>query len=183
MDDEGRTETALLPTSALRWERLAIDATECTSVDDLLGRIDGEVARSLHETACPVQLGLKIEGRTAQHHEWHKEGSQVALEEAVQELLEGHPVALSLDRLTLATAPALDLTELRRGQDFLGDCLRALEALRNDPAKASELLAAQSLYSKPSLKKHLDPPTEASLRELLDAAEGLCLDSLLEGEG
>ena len=88
-----------------------------------------------------------------------------------------------VESLQIQTRPALDIARRRRVEDFVGEFLKAADDLRSQPDAAQvilELLTGPREHS--VIAEQLDLLTEEELLSIVDDAELLGLDSLLEGE-
>ena len=81
------------------------------------------------------------------------------------------------------TRPAVDTEQRRRVEDFVGEFLKVADRLRKEPDAATvirQLLTGRAEHS--IIARQLDLLTEEELLSILDDAETLGLDWLLEGK-
>ena len=85
-----------------------------------------------------------------------------------------------VEKLVPLCRPEVDLANRRRGQDLLGQVLRIVEELRDDPESAENGCEAAwgELYGHGTAQRDLVRPTGAEAEALLGDAELLCLDLL-----
>lgn len=122
------------PVDVLRWHRLNVTLEEETAtVDELVDLVRSRLADLHHQDDGRLTaVRLTIEGQTMLHATLT---SRQGRESFVAEV---HNVANSLgdvwiERIRLRTHPPLDLAELRDGQDLLGDLIRRVDTLQNEP--------------------------------------------------
>lgn len=133
--EENRVQSVeFRPIDVLRWHRLDVEVDEeMATLDELVDLVRSRLA-ALHEQdeGRLTAIRLTIEGQTALH------GSLTGRQGRESFTAEVHNAANSLgdvwiERIRLKTHPLLDLDELRDGQDLLGDLIRRVDALQNEP--------------------------------------------------
>ena len=184
LEEGGPAEAEFVPTDAVRWERASVDIGELMSEEDLLSKIStciDEVQRRAEDR--PSIMSLSFEGRGPLHDELRYPAySEDVITEARQYGLTLSPVVW-VDRLEDDTRPEVDLEARRQAEDVLGDLLRLADEYRNDPERLEELRESlDDLYGHRRAGRFLDEPDRAELLEVLEQAESLCVDRLLEGE-
>ncbi|MFH0911919.1 MAG: metallophosphoesterase [Planctomycetota bacterium] len=183
-------KTEFVPLDAVRWSEAAVSVEGLSSEEELLRALmDCLEGVSQGAGGRPSLLRLTIEGRGALHAALRREGHEADL----REHLHGKGRALApwvgIAGLLLKTRPAVDPAARREAQDFVGDCLRLLQAAREDPVGAAWVRQALNpLYNDAEIgkmlrEKRLRAPEGEALQALLDEAETLTLDLLLGEEG
>lgn len=157
-----------LETDTVRWAILPVDATDCTRLADLEGRIATAIEQATLDgqdrlLACRIEIG----GRTALHD---------ALPGATEHLLaQARAAALGLgadrawvERVRLATRPPRDGAVLQAREDALGDLQRLLDGAGADPALARQFegeLLEMARRLPPEIRRGAEDP---ALRAALD---------------
>lgn len=164
----------------VRWETLEIsveglsrpDAVE-TSVQDAM-----EAAAARTDVGCEaLMVRVRLTGRTPLDSELRAPDALADLAERLRDAASGTPLVWLKD-IDIATGQMLNMDELRRREDLLGETLRGIDEVRRSPDALRELLAGplNPLFRHPKARKALQPPADAELAALLDDAERLCID-------
>ncbi len=182
-----------LPLSTVRYDAVEVDVTGVAEWDELDRRVAEGVrahVQSVAEAGCGplrhLSARVRVTGRTPLHR-----GVEERLRERLPELDPEHgAVRAHVERVEVATRPAVELDELARGADAPGVLARfvlALEGGRLDAGQERLLndLAARSAQvrrARPyqSLASPADgPPIPDDLRELARRQALLLIDALL----
>ncbi len=175
---------AFVPTDQVRWSPCRVDIRGHQTVTELRDELEDRLDELLQQTeGRPLVTRVTLEGRGPLHRELARENAREDLEETLRARgLERAPFVW-IERLVLQTRPEIDWESRRAGQDFLGDLLRLMEGIRQEPEAIRELeTALRDLYQHRRARRFLDPPDEAWLESLLDEAEIRCADLLAEEE-
>ena len=136
--EENRVTSAeFCPVDVLRWHRLSVDVEELdeeiATIDELVDAIRSRLA-DLHsqDEHRLTAVRLTVEGRSTLH------GTMTGRQGRESFIAEVHNAANSLgdvwiEQVRIETHPSLDLDQLRQGQDLLGDLIRRVDSLREDP--------------------------------------------------
>ena len=174
----------------VRWERWSVDVSGVESLEDLRPHLDSRIKDGLnsidgrHLVCC-----LRLTGRTHLY-------KQLALQETIDQLIEAlnllwenkRPFVFCGD-IKNSTSSALDLESVRQGTDFNGEFLKFTQNLKNNPDVLNILLEdLKPLFNLLQLRQqheHLEPilRTEADARALIEDAEGIALNLLVEEDG
>lgn len=157
----------------VRWERCRLDATRADSGHTLVE----QAAAGLERLAAAAEgrllaARLEITGRSRAHAELCRDsaGWSERLRAAAAHLGE----TVWVEKISLDTRSPLDLDDLAGRDDPLGELVKALRALRGDPAALAKLLAGFD-----DLKAKL-PPDYRRLDAALDLDDPATLSALLE---
>jgi predicted phosphodiesterase len=179
-----------LPLSTVRYDALDVDVDGVEDADEMDLRITETVrahAQRVADAGCGplrhVHCRLRLVGRTRLHG-----GIEARVGARVADLRQAHgDVLATVERLEVATRPAVDLAELERGTDAPGLLARLLVALDGGGPDASQQrlmadLAARATAARRSAAYQAlaDPaPDPAYLRDLARRQALLLLDALL----
>jgi len=182
VDESRRVDLTFVATDVVRWFEKTVDITDLASFDQLLealGTLRDDVRSHAEGRAAVVRLHLA--GRGCLHADLRREDTQSDL---IAQLREGEPDRgdfVWIESLKVATRGAIDVGQRRRVEDFVGDFLRAAHSLRTheDAASAIRSLLAARPEHKP-IARDIEQLSEAELSAVLDAAEAMGLDYLLD---
>ena len=190
---ERRAQVRPVPLATVRYAEVTVDVTDAADADTVertvLDAVRHRLAAIVDETPSVrrVVVRLRITGRTDLHREIE------AMTDALQADLAVHvdDATATLDTVTVDTRPAHDLEALAEGRDtpaVLAQLLLDLEQGRETDAVAPLLrearTAAHDVHDAPGyapLRRDAatqDPPSDATLRELLHHRGLLLLDEL-----
>ncbi|HOX24590.1 MAG TPA: DNA repair exonuclease [Candidatus Krumholzibacteria bacterium] len=178
-----RISRRLLPLAPLRWEALEVDCTGLEEpaaglVERVLARIDRfrrDCADELGEVEA-LGLRLRLVGRCARVQQLHRAAAALAAAVTFDDL------AVFLDRVDVAVAPAHDLDELARSDTPFGLLARRLCDLRDSrsPALLGRAAAALAAVDQRFLGLEPGPAVAAATVEDLLQAGYRALDLLLD---
>lgn len=176
------------PIDVLRWHLADVELTPESDLDDLYGRVSTALYEC-HEAADGrfSAIRIRLRGACACHSHLTR---RAQLEETIAEI---RNLAASIhsdiwiEKVVVETTPPVDLDQMRRGADLMGDLLRTIDQLANGPE--SELLelaeSLQPLAGKAPLELEqagicLDDPEQ--LRHWVRQAEGILVSRLYESD-
>jgi DNA repair protein SbcD/Mre11 len=199
VDDAGRIRPVFRPLDVVRWQILdvAIDglATEESLIEAVVTAVDDARTAAGRSVVARVRLG----GRGALHASLTRAGMLGDVLVAARDGLGTAEPFAWIESLRDRSRPVLDLAERRRADDFVGDLLRRLDAMRGqlstadgeaavavaDSADAAEVAAGvdralDELFANSRARKYLNGvrPDAAGVAVLLDEVETLLLDRL-----
>ena len=167
-----------VPLGEVLWqqERLCADSWDneeqaITALEDALQRIASSAE------PCSVLWRLEIVGRTSLHSWLNHRSTQEDLLERLRSLSPQVPFVWT-DRLTVATAPQIDLDARAQSDDIVGEILRQAQSLAVEEMY-SELTV---LFDHARAGRVLEKPTEEQLNELRQRAAVVAAGGLLEDE-
>lgn len=148
------------PLDVLRWAHCVVDATGCAHARQVLDRVTAQLTQE-RQAAADRMLAVRVEvtGATDAHGELtnHLEHWTAEIRSLATELGSNTWV----EKVKVSTWPALNLDELRRRQDPVGELVRAIERIEAGTESFDTLLADD-----PDLAKDLD-----ELRRTLNKAQ------------
>jgi DNA repair protein SbcD/Mre11 len=188
----------LLPLSPVRYESLAIDISECSSLGDLEGRVARGVKAAAQKVADETEscrflsLRVALQGRTPLHHRMDRSFSSAIVDEL-------RPVIGSLqtyvESIRLESQPAKDLIELARGSGIVselaqiilhlqkGELPTELQALTESVEAAVEMAESAAAYRELLSLSSARESHQALVRDLLLRQSARLLDALLDQKG
>ncbi|MDA0710361.1 MAG: DNA repair exonuclease [bacterium] len=174
-----RNELTFLETDGIRWIEREISIAGLETEQELLDVIEDTV-RAEQEGGRNLVCRLRLTGRGPLHKSL-REDRLVDLEQSLRDgLTLGRPFAW-IDQMKDLTRPDIDVESRRLGQDFVGDLLRIVDDHRSDPALRDGLLAElNELFDHRVGRKYLAGLSDEQVQLVLDRAETLCLDLLVE---
>jgi DNA repair protein SbcD/Mre11 len=179
----GQPLPEFVPTDAIRWFVDTLDLSAARSLDDLLddmARRKEDIRRSATGRGAIWRLALT--GRGDLHALLRRLDLERELTQPLREEETGRAEFVWLESVRLMTRPLVDLAQRRQVQDFLGDVLRAAEALRR--AADPDTVLREVVSHRPGhrlLAARLEKLAPQDWLALLDEAESHVLD-LLSGE-
>ena len=186
VENSGKIETEFVPLDNIRWESAELDIAGLSSEGELISALEGRIAELEDEAGGRhLCLRLALTGRGELHSTLARRGVIVALEEELRERRGAAPGALVwIERCENRTLPTVDLEKRRRADDFLAGLLEEFDQLRGILKKNKEELIEilADLYRSSRARRFIAEPDEKELRELIEAAQTLCIDRLA-GEG
>ncbi len=188
--EDGIRSVEFVATDVARWNRLAVDATDIDSMDDLQDAVQQAIRCAVLESGDRLlALRLSISGRTALH------GQLVGSSESFRAdvcawMNEASGGAAWLEKIKLSVSAPLDLAALAKRDDPFGMLLKKLDELAADPealAKLSESVLSELEQKIPAELRERDsslkPLSHEVCAEALAAARERLLASIsLEAE-
>jgi DNA repair exonuclease SbcCD nuclease subunit len=178
--DAGTISLERIFTSVVPWLETTIDASGCQTADDVYEKLRTTFAGLVSQGKDRVTaLRLSILGTTDAHAELNRDPEQVR-NEAISIANECGNGLLWLEWVHLGTVPCLDREALLKREDPIGEIVRIVATLRQDPTSVAE--AITELHNKlPSEVFEGAEPVKldaVALRAALEEAEGLLLARL-----
>jgi DNA repair protein SbcD/Mre11 len=138
VSDAGAVSIERIPTSVLLWSEVEIDASDCQTADDLYERLPALFRRLVSESRERVTaLRVRIAGSSEAHTELNRD-PEVVRNEVMSLASEFGNGLLWIERVQVATAARIDRQVLLTRDDPIGEVMRTLAALREDPARAAD---------------------------------------------
>jgi DNA repair exonuclease SbcCD nuclease subunit len=138
VSDAGAVSIETIPTSVLLWSEVEIDASDCQTVDDLYDKLPalfGKLVSGSHERV--TALRVRIAGSSEAHTELNRD-PEVVRNEVMSLASEFGNGLLWIERVQVATAAPINPQALLTRDDPVGEVMRALAALREDPPRAAD---------------------------------------------
>ncbi|MFV0445836.1 MAG: exonuclease SbcCD subunit D [Planctomycetaceae bacterium] len=184
VDDRHAVQVEFRALDAVRWRRQTLHLQSEDGRDEFLVRAQSALADCQAQSeGRSLALRLELRGATACHHWLTSDAGQLEARAEVDSI--AHSLGdIWVERLDVRTSPPIDVAELRRSTDLLGELLRDLERLRS--AEDDELLAIAQPAIAPLRSKLKSEMAAAEtpfgqadqIRGWLEQAEGLIVESL-----
>ena len=173
-------------TSVVPWVEAEIDASGCQTSDEVYEKVRGRFGGLLSEAKERVTaVRLRVLGTTDAHTELNRDPEQVR-NEVISIANECGNGLLWVERVQLATLPRLDRETLLKRDDPIGEVVRIVAALRQDPASMANWDAIVDLQNKlPTELSDLAEPIRldpVTLSTAIEEAESLLLARLSVSE-
>lgn len=171
-------------TDTVRWLALEVTAEEDDDLDALMARITSEWESALEWAEDRwLVLRLTVAGRCRAHATLWDSAAREQFAAEIRNRSFRHP-RLALEKIRFETRPPVELSRLRGGSDLLGDLLRSIEEIRQDP---SELAALSECFA-PLLSRAaveladagIDLTSPAEIARWLNLTEGRLIALLAE---
>ncbi len=187
VSDTGTVSIETVPTSIVPWFEEDIDASDCQTADDVYEKLRTQLHKLLPRTRERVSaVRLRVWGTTDAHAELSRDIEQVR-NEAISIANECGNGLIWLERVQVSTLPRLDRAELLKRDDPIGEVIRIVTALRQDPASLACCDSIAELQKKlPSELGEGAEPIKLDVQTLstaIEEAEGLLLSRLSGLEG
>ena len=138
VSDAGAVSIEAIPTSVLLWSEVGVDASDCRTADDLYDKLPALFRKLVSESHERVAaLRVRIVGSSDAHTELNRE-PEVVRNEVMSLANEFGNGLLWIERVQVATAPRIERHALLTRDDPVGEVMRALAALREDPARTAD---------------------------------------------
>jgi DNA repair exonuclease SbcCD nuclease subunit len=187
VSETGSIRTEIISTSVVPWVEVEVDASDCQNADEVYDSLRVALGKLLAEGKERITaLRVRIAGGTDANNELNRDPEQVR-NEVISIANECGNGLLWIERVKVATTPKLDRAALLKRDDPIGEVLRIVADLRQNPACLTEWESIIELQKKlPSELVGGPEPLNldrASLISAIEEAEGLLLArlSLVEG--
>lgn len=188
VSDAGAISIETISTSVVPWFQTDIDASGCRTAEEVYEKLRlglEEILSQSRERVTAVRL--RILGTTDAHGELSRDLEQVR-HEAISIATECGKGLFWVERVEVSTSPRLNRDELLKRDDPIGEVVRMIASLRQDPAALASWSAIAELQKR--LPDELANGPEAVeldvavLSAAIDEAEGVLLSRLsgLEAE-
>lgn len=172
-------------TDTLRWHQVEVDLTVQDGPDELLDRVRRKMLECQDQNdgrLCAIRL--RVRGPCAAHRALAHPAERERITAEIRSLANDFDGDVWVEKVRLETAPLVNLDQLRRGTDLVGDLLRQAQQAEADEDqlfRLSQELKALSDKAAIELKDAgIDVEDPDQLREWLREAEGLLISHLLE---
>ena len=188
VSDAGAISIETISTSVVPWFQADIDASGCQTAEDVYEKLRLGLEAMLSQSRERVTaLRVRISGTTDAHGELSRDLEQ-ARHEAISIATECGKGLFWVERVEVSTSPRLNHDELLKRDDPIGEVVRIIASLRQDPAALAGWSAIAELQKK--LPDELLNGPEAVkldvavLSAAIEEAEGVLLSRLsgLEAE-
>jgi len=179
---DGHVALEFVATDRVRWFDRHLDASGVDTEQALLDELESMLESCGQDgEGRPVLVRIAVTGRTGLHSVLARSGY---IEDLVSQLRgsgSGSDPFVWTTSLSDRTRSDIDISTRREAKDLLGDLLRLTDELRSDENRLTELEnVLNPVLEDRRLRKLLSTPSKDELRSLLDDAEAVCLDRLLD---
>lgn len=185
VDAQGKAELEFLPLDVVRWHQTSVSIEGLDTVDALDRKL-GETLEALFAAAAGrgIVCRVKVEGRGPLYKDLHAQGAADDLLARIRESLAASDPPVWVQRIELDCRPEVDLEERANRGDLLAEVLTVAKEYGAGAAGLYQLQAAalDELWANTRAKKALVELDVDLIREILAAAELLCLDLLEDDE-
>jgi DNA repair exonuclease SbcCD nuclease subunit len=188
VSDAGAISIETISTSVVPWFQTDIDASGCRTAEEVYEKLRLGLEAMLSQSSERVTaVRLRIFGTTDAHGELSRDLEQVR-HEAISIATECGKGLFWVERVEVSTSPRLNRDELLKRDDPIGEVVRILATLRQDPAALASWSAIAELQKKFPDELANGPEAVkldvAVLSAAIDEAEGVLLSRLsgLEAE-
>jgi len=148
VSDAGAMSIDTISTSAVPWFQADVDASGCQTADEVYEKLrielEGILSRSKERVTA---VRLRIVGTTEAHAELSRDLEQVR-HEAISIANECGNGLFWVERVQVATSPRLNRDDLLKRDDPIGEVVRIVATLRQDPASLANWDAIAELQKK-----------------------------------
>ena len=148
VSDTGAMSIETISTSAVPWFQADIDASDCQTADEVYEKLRIELEEMLSQSKERVTaVRLRVVGTTEAHAELSRDLEQVR-HEAISIANECGNGLFWVERVQVATSPRLSRDDLLKRDDPIGEVVRIIATLRQDPASLANWDAIAELQKK-----------------------------------
>jgi len=148
VSDTGSISIEPILTSVVPWFEEEIDASDCETADDVYEKLRTHLEGLLSQTKERVTaLRLRIVGNTRAHTELNHDSERVR-NEAISIANECGSGLLWVERVRVATLPSVDREVLLKREDPIGEIVRIVASLRQNPASIAKWNTIAELQAK-----------------------------------
>jgi DNA repair exonuclease SbcCD nuclease subunit len=182
VSDTGIVSIQQVPTSVVPWMEIRVDASDCQTADDVFDKLRSELQAQFPSSNERVSaIRVKIAGASDAHAELSRDPDRVR-NQAISVANECGNDLLWVERVQLATLPRVNRESLLERDDPMGEIVRIVAALRQQPSTMTNWDAVTELAKKlpGEVSEGPDPirlDTE-TLRSAMEEAEELLLARL-----
>lgn len=204
VDGGGRAHPEFRAVDVVRWQLLDVPIEDLTGEEALVDAVTGAVEAARSGADRSVVARVVLTGRGPLHGSLSRSGLLADVRVAAQDRLGLVEPFGWIESLRDATRPSLDIEARRRSEDFVGDLLRRLDAVRRgltvadgtssgEAPEGEEAATAEGVPALDDLERALGDlfdnqrarralqaakPDAARLNDILDEVEAMLLDRL-----
>jgi DNA repair protein SbcD/Mre11 len=171
-----------VPTQQIRFEELVIDLSNTHKIN-ILPEVILKAMQGIqvNNDKSSLILRLNLVGRTPLHIHLHKPGEVEQLTDLLNEGQLQREYFQWIDRISINTMPDIDLMELKKGNDFTAEILKAVEYIEVNLEKLDEkLFEIESEFNSQAAKRELKELSPAEKKEILAKAQWMIIDQLIK---
>lgn len=182
VSEEGRPKETFFECDVVRWSRETLDITTLADEEALISSLE-ECVTVIREEAPHLStiLQVTLTGSGHIHYALQRPGFVDDLLERFQE--DTTLPFVWVERLTVSTRPLIDFEARSQDEDFVGNLLRIVKSIKNDPEKLEDLSRhLDPLYNSTLGRRMLNRPDVNTLSRWADKAKMWCLEHIDENE-
>ncbi|MBU1627358.1 DNA repair exonuclease [bacterium] len=167
--------------SRIVWETFEIDITNVETIDNIISLLEEECMQMIEKSLnCSFLLRVILNGRNNIGSDLNPDELDKIIGVINEKNINNEPFYW-ITEIISEVKPYHDLDKLMEDNEFLGDLLRAGMELRKNPnLKDAMSEIFKEFESKKELKEIIKEMDNNSLNQILQEAEYLCVDKLLE---
>ncbi|HGE72503.1 TPA: DNA repair exonuclease [Candidatus Poribacteria bacterium] len=180
VDDDKNVDINFVPTDKIRWFVKEINISIMDNTEEVVDSLmkEKEYLRSISDGRSSV-VRFYLNGRTELNKKIRNEESEII--QILREDENEREQFSWVESILINTRPPIDISSRKQVDDFIGEFLRLSESLKTSDYLRSEILRILTSIPEHSLiAKQLESLTEDDLLSILDDAESLGLDWLIE---
>ncbi len=182
--DDKEVEIEFHATDVIRWTTYDLAIHDLQTEQDLINALD-QVCLDISEKASgrPAMARITLSGRSPLFKFLRAPNTVSDLLEILHEMGSSHSPSVWVEQIQLSVGPDIDPMVRMKERDFLGDLIRYSRELLGE-SHLEELVREDlaPLFESSRIHRYLESPGDRELRELLEEAERICLDSLHDEE-
>jgi len=184
VSDGGRVDMEFRPVDVIRWESIELDIESLASEQELIDLIVNAVKERLDSSeGRSIVFTLSLTGTTALHETLRRPGFISDLVDDVNGRFANTTPWAWCGKTCISTKAPFNRAERSQAQDFLGDLLRFIDDVKsNDGLQTDIRVELNLLYDDERLRGYLSDLGGQDLAALIDEAEAICVEHLVEPE-
>ncbi len=186
VDDSGRTKLDFRPVDTVRWEHIDLDVSGIETEQNLLDRLHERMESALESRdGRGVVARVTLSGSGVLHGSLRRSDFLEQLTDTINNDWAAGAAFAWCERIEDKTASPFDRKARLAGSDFLAELLRTADHAKDDPELMNRLRGGLSdLYEHRRFRRYLpeSAPNEAELAALVDEAEAMIVDLLIEDD-
>lgn len=179
--------TSFRPVDTVRWDRLRTDVSRARTEQDLLDQLHRLMGNALKRgKGRSLVVRITLTGRGDLHRELRRPDFREGLLDEVNEAWAVRSPFAWCERIEDRTRGPFDRKQRLRGSDFVADLLRLCDRCKTEPELLDRLRGSlDDLYRHRAFGRYLRDsiPTDEELASLIDEAESMAVDLLVEDDG
>jgi exonuclease SbcD len=171
-----------IPVQLIRFEEIEIDLTDEDKIDILWDKIEkGKNAIKDYDESVSYILRVNLTGRTILHTHLNKPGEIEKLQVHFNEGQLDKIYFTWIDRFDLNTSPAIDIDQIKKGNDFTAEILKAFSEYEADLNRLEELINnIDEEFMTYHIKEEITALTRHEYMEILEKAKWILVDQLIK---
>jgi hypothetical protein len=185
VSEKKKVSIQFLPLDSVRWFSVTVRIETIESINQLDLAISGEIEEVREKAdSRPIICRVTLTGRGPLYKELQRENAVLDLLERTRENHLSETPFVWVQQVQLDCRPEVDLTERRKGEDFLGQILRISGKIGCSEMQTNEAILSvlSDMFNNRRVEKAIGSPSEQELKKMLDDAELICVDRLEDSD-